>query len=44
VHQVTAGVTVTDVCMEGVAGFGINCTSNDVSLVGVAKDTDGISQ
>lgn len=40
-HQVTYGETVTDVCMENVAGFGLNCTSNDVSLAGVAKDTDG---
>ena len=28
-------------CMEEVAGFGLNCTANDVQIAGVAKNPDG---
>jgi len=33
--------TITNGCMQEVAGFGLNCTANDVQLAGVATKPDG---
>jgi len=31
-------------CMQDIAGFGLNCTANDVQISGVAKNPDGSDQ
>jgi len=36
--HVASATTVDDGCMEDIAGFGLNCTANDVQLSGVAID------
>lgn len=33
--------TITDGCMQDIAGFSLNCTANDVKIAGVA-DVDGV--
>ena len=38
--SVASAQTVTDGCMQDIAGFSLNCTANDVKIAGVA-DIDG---
>ena len=35
------GMTESNGCMQDIAGFGLNCTANDVQLAGVAYDDSG---
>lgn len=39
--SVASAQTVTDGCMQDIAGFSLNCTANDVKIAGVA-DVDGV--
>ena len=40
-NHVASAATVDDGCMEDIAGFGLNCTANDVQLSGVGTNPDG---
>ena len=39
-----AQMTIESACMQDIAGFGLNCTANDVQISGVARNPDGTPQ